>query len=212
MTTTMTKEKTRICRVCDEKKTLDLFERDKRVTDGITNRCRDCKYRLDDRGSVLYRSLKRRARESGQPLEVTRIELQALFAAFDGKCIYCGITEDEAGHSHHVDHIIAESEGGRHHKSNLVLACIFCNTSKGNEPFFSFYLRKMDKIKHENFNTLIHYVAFMSEQPVEEVLTNFIVDYKMNLYEGFSDILDREDFYEIIKESLDEHLKTERAS
>src|SRR5690606_24742704 len=89
----------------------------------------------------------------------------------------------EAGESHHVDHVIPVSEGGRHHRSNLVLACAACNRSKGNAPFLDFYIRKKDEIGDANFNTLITFVALMSGQPIDEVLIGFVVDYQMKAFE-----------------------------
>src|SRR5690625_1014621 len=94
------KDETRECRICDKEQALNLFEIDSRVKGGRTSRCRECKHGLDDRAGALYRKLRWRAHKDGMPLEVTRKELQALFAAFDGGCIYCGISEEEAGRSH----------------------------------------------------------------------------------------------------------------
>lgn len=209
MTTTMTKEKTRVCRVCNEEKSIKLFERDRRVTDGITNRCRECKYRLDDRGSRLYRRLKSRSSEDGQPLEVTRKELQALFTAFDGKCIYCGVTEEETEHSHHVDHVIPVSKGGRHHRSNLVLACISCNSSKGNEPFFSFYVRKKDEVGDDNFGAVVYYLSLLNEQPIKETMIDFLIDYYNYEYKHLKDWVDEKGFEQIAKDTVESKLKTE---
>lgn len=214
MTTTMTKEKTRICRICDEEKALDLFEVDKRVKGGRTSRCYECKYALDDRASVLYRGLKRRAEKAGQALEVTREELQALFAAFDGKCIYCSAKEDENGRRHHVDHFIPVSAGGSHHISNLLLACASCNLSKGNASFIEFYLRKKDKISDENFTTLTHYLALISEQPVDAILQDYTYQFIKNQYGHLDDFLIDRDFKEIaqgvIKQKQKEAAKVEK--
>ncbi|MEI3606904.1 HNH endonuclease [Pseudogracilibacillus sp. SE30717A] len=213
-TSTMTKKKTetRVCRLCGDKKEIELFEIDSRVKGGRTSRCKACKSSLNDRSRTLYAGLKYRAEQAGQPLEVTRKELQALFATFDGKCIYCGISEEETGESHHVDHVIPVSEGGRHHRSNLVLACASCNASKNNAPFIEFYMRKKDKISDENFNTIVYFISLMSGQPVDEVLMSFIVDYKMKLYSHLSDFISKEEARELFEEVVTEKFKEERAS
>lgn len=209
MKTNIKKVETRVCRLCDEEKTLDLFEVDNRVKGGRTSRCRECKHGLDDRASVLYRGLRRRARLAGQKVDVTREELQALFAAFDGECVYCGITEDEAGRSHHVDHLIPVSKGGRHHRSNLVLACASCNSSKSKDTLIEFYERRKDKVSAANFNTVVHYVALMSGQPVDEVLTSFMVDFQKSAYRNLTELITDEELHEAVRESVKKKYKTE---
>lgn len=200
----MTTEKTRVCRLCGVEKPLDKFEKDKRVKGGRTTRCKACKASLNDRARTLYSRLKHRAEQDRQPLEVTLKQIQALFAAFDGKCIYCGTSEDEAGRPHHVDHLVPVSAGGRHHISNLVLSCASCNSSKGNKPFFQFYLEKQNKISDENFTTLLYYVALTSGQPVKEVFAEFMSDYIRENYPHFIDVLDEE---EIKKQIIEQYKK-----
>src|SRR5699024_725739 len=100
-----------------------------------------------------------------------------LFAAFDGKCIYCDATEEDTGLTHHVDHVIAVSKGGRHHISNLVVACDPCNRQKGNLPFFEFFKKKKAEISDDNFTTILYYISFASEQPLQEVFKGFLADY-----------------------------------
>lgn len=211
-TVTKTEVKTKTCRLCGEEKEIELFEIDSRVKGGRTTRCKACKAGLNDRTRMLYSRLKQRAERDGQPVEVTLKELQALFAAFDGKCIYCGISEEEAGESHHVDHVIPTSEGGRHHRSNLVLACASCNRSKNNAPFLDFYIRKKDEIGDANFNTLITFIALMSGQPIDEVLTGFIVDYKMKAYEHLIEFMGKDEVREMFEEAVRDHLKKEKTS
>lgn len=198
-------EKTRVCRLCGEEKPLEKFEKDKRVKGGRTSRCKACKAALNDRARTLYSRLKHRAKQDGQPLEVTLKELQALFAAFDGKCIYCGISEEEAGCSHHVDHVIAVSKGGRHHISNLVVACDSCNRKKGNRSFFEFFKKKNDEIGDDNFTALLYYVSLTSGQPVKEVFADFTLEFIRENYPHFIEVVGEEQ----IKNQIIEQYKKE---
>lgn len=207
MTTTMTtKKQTQVCRLCDEEKAIDLFEIDNRREGGYTTRCKACKAGLNDKSRTLYSRLKGRAKQGGKPLEVTLKELQSLLAAFDGKCIYCDATEDETGRSHHVDHLIAESKGGRHERSNLVVSCDPCNRQKGNRPFFEFYKRKKDEIGHDNFTALLYYISFMSEQPMIEVFNSFMIDYIHENHGVLSEILSddiEDEISKIVKQEIE---------
>src|SRR5690606_3680729 len=188
----MTKKvETRICRTCGEEKALELFEVDNRLKSGRTNRCRECKYALDDRASQVYRGMKRRAIASGTLLEVTPKEIQALYMAFDGECLYCGEKEDENGRAHHIDHVIPISDGGRHHISNLVLSCASCNPSKGNKPLFVFFFEKRgEQFTEERFAKLVHYLSLVRQQPVEEITKDFTqryADYVIDEFDRWCD-------------------------
>ncbi|MDY0409963.1 HNH endonuclease signature motif containing protein [Virgibacillus soli] len=206
------KIETRICRLCNEEKALDLFEVDKRVKGGITTRCKACKSGLNDKARTLYARLKYRAEQDGQPLKVTLRQLRGIFAAFDGKCIYCGKSEDEAGRSHHVDHVIATSAGGSHHISNLVLACASCNLSKSDKPFFEFYLRKRAEIGDENFAMLTYFISLTSGQPTQEVINSFLLDYIKYAHEDMSGLFDDKELLETIRQETNKRFMSRRAS
>lgn len=207
----MKKKELRKCRLCGETKAINEFEVDKRVKGGRTSRCKACKNGLDSKSDRLYRTLKHRAKKDGQVLEVTKKELQALLSAFDGKCVYCNASEEETGQPFHVDHIIPVSKSGRHHISNLVVACPSCNAQKGNRPFFEFYKAKKDEISDENFTALLYYVSFASGQPLEEVFKGFLADYLNENYPLFKDELGEEELKSHIDELVKKKIKTERA-
>ena len=69
-----------------------------------------------------------RATKCGAQLNLDFDELLALFITQDGTCAYCG--EHKARAILHIDHRIPLSRGGRHHISNIVLACDICNLRK----------------------------------------------------------------------------------
>lgn len=48
------------------------------------------------------------------------------------QCTYCGVPGTDA--ELEVDHIIAVSNGGSHHMSNLTTACRACNQDKSDKP------------------------------------------------------------------------------
>lgn len=54
---------------------------------------------------------------------------------FNGACAYCGRTPQVLT----LDHIVAESKGGRNVKSNLVAVCHRCNLSKGSLPLWQWW-------------------------------------------------------------------------
>ncbi len=49
-----------------------------------------------------------------------------------------GYKYNEYYQSFDVDHVTAKTRGGEHNLSNLVLACITCNTRKGNHDYYDF--------------------------------------------------------------------------
>lgn len=50
-----------------------------------------------------------------------------------GKCYYCHIKFGNGKRAYHVDHIVPLTRGGSNEPSNLVLACVSCNSSKHNK-------------------------------------------------------------------------------
>lgn len=54
---------------------------------------------------------------------------------FNGACAYCGRTPKVLT----LDHIVAESKGGRNVISNLVAVCNRCNLSKGSLPLWQWW-------------------------------------------------------------------------
>lgn len=52
-------------------------------------------------------------------------------------CVYCGATEESeraAGQSLTSDHVVPHIDGGRDEASNLVTACLSCNSRRRNTP------------------------------------------------------------------------------
>lgn len=60
----------------------------------------------------------------------TKRDVIAQAARQRGKCFWCDCKLDA---DYHVDHVIPISRGGTNYPSNLVVACPFCNLSKGNK-------------------------------------------------------------------------------
>jgi 5-methylcytosine-specific restriction endonuclease McrA len=174
-------KETRTCRLCEEVKPIEEFELDKRVKDGRTNRCKKCKRKSIDKANHAYYKLCQRAKQSGEEVEVTLEEIKSLFEMFDGTCIYCGAKETADGPTFHLEHVIARSQQGRNHISNLVIACPSCNARKRNLPVVTHYFND-ECFKDDYFRLLAYYLSFASKQPIEEVLwklTDHHANYEM---------------------------------
>lgn len=48
-------------------------------------------------------------------------------------CEYCLISQEDAFHNFHIDHIISIKHGGPTVEDNLAFACSFCNRNKGSD-------------------------------------------------------------------------------
>lgn len=66
--------------------------------------------------------------------DFTDKDWKSALAAFDNRCAYCG-GEDKLSR----DHVVPASKGGAYTKSNIVPACVHCNSSKGNKNMKSWY-------------------------------------------------------------------------
>jgi 5-methylcytosine-specific restriction endonuclease McrA len=77
---------------------------------------------------IQTKNANRDARMKGAPIrDLTRAEWEAIKAAYDYRCVYCGIRPKRLT----MDHIVPLSKGGSHTKSNIVPACKSCNSRKG---------------------------------------------------------------------------------
>ncbi len=173
------KGETRQCRLCGEVKALDLFEIDKRQIGGKTSRCRECKAGLNDRASTALASMKQRAARHGAGVEVTKEQIDALYEVFDGKCIYCGKSEEGELRRHAIDHVIPLNRGGTSHISNLVLACNQCNASKNDKPLATFYIdqKETGNFPGQNFVVVEHFLALMSGTPFVEMRESLLMEH-----------------------------------
>jgi hypothetical protein len=59
-------------------------------------------------------------------------------------CVYCGIGL-EAGAELTLDHVLACELGGTNHQSNLVTACINCNSAKQDLPLADWFATLRDR-------------------------------------------------------------------
>ena len=57
----------------------------------------------------------------------TKDEKELIWHYFDYQCAYCGCTLNPKERQAHLDHVIAESDGGSNHLCNLILTCAICN-------------------------------------------------------------------------------------
>lgn len=48
-------------------------------------------------------------------------------------CEYCLIAEEDSFYRHQIEHIISLKHDGDSDRSNLALACVFCNRNKGSD-------------------------------------------------------------------------------
>ena len=69
-----------------------------------------------------------RARKSGNGGAHTADDVRAQYERQHGRCYWCS---GEVGNTYHVDHVVPLSLGGSNGPENLVVACPFCNDSKG---------------------------------------------------------------------------------
>ena len=66
-----------------------------------------------------------------------------LLEKFGRKCVYC----DAENPPLNIDHVHPQASGGSHRVSNLVLACIPCNTRKSAQPVEVFLAKKLEVLK-----------------------------------------------------------------
>lgn len=67
---------------------------------------------------------------------VSKRRRQAIYRRDYGRCVWC--TSQCAPQHLTLDHIVPRSHGGTHRTSNLVTACLSCNSRRGNLSLLAF--------------------------------------------------------------------------
>jgi 5-methylcytosine-specific restriction endonuclease McrA len=172
----------RTCRICNEVKSLDQFEIDRRYKNGhFTRRCKTCKSATQSKAARALQHMREKATKEGREVEVTLSQIETLFATFDA-CIYCGVKQSEIDEVFHIDHIIARSAGGADKIENLICCCAKCNHKKQAKPVVAYYFENRDRMSDKRFVLLAHYVAITSGQPVEDAaydMANLYAEYEV---------------------------------
>jgi len=85
-------------------------------------------HRERDRIRAIVNNPNRRAHLIGMPGNLSLTQWEAIKRAYGGRCSYCGTKPRKLT----IDRVIPISRGGGTVPENIVPACGFCNTSKGN--------------------------------------------------------------------------------
>jgi hypothetical protein len=93
-------------------------------------------YRQSEEGRLKDRLQHKRRKELMEqlPNTFTNEERNQCFKYFDYSCAYCG-----SKNKIQEDHFISIMNDGPYTKNNIIVACGFCNPSKGDSDFFEWY-------------------------------------------------------------------------
>jgi 5-methylcytosine-specific restriction endonuclease McrA len=159
---------TRVCNICKENKEIIAYKEDKPLCASCyrihfykkpKRKCNICqkegligaiinnkKYCMSCYKKIIrkeeYKALdhKRKARIKGNGGNITGKELK-IIKHRDKSCVYCGSKEKLS-----YDHIIPLTRGGKSSFNNYVLACLNCNSSKGNKDVLLWCKQKKLKV------------------------------------------------------------------
>src|SRR5699024_8699263 len=162
-----TKIETRLCRICNEEKALELMEVDKRYKTGYSNRCKACKFNSNTKPAKAHRRLFRSQAKYNVPVEITQRDFRIFHDYFGDVCIYC--LKDLSFETATYDHIIPLSHRDTSNRpENIHICCASCNARKGNKPLYVFY-EDNPQIDKRTLDIILRHVAHFKRQSVEEV-------------------------------------------
>jgi len=161
------------CQACSRKRTLVLLKLRNRMRWLLPKECTDCGLvfsRFDSgwhcnpckqesrRRSRRHSKQLRRIRNRGSDTYQQGIDYQSLYVLANGKCALCHEWCDDPSvwsrwdgltwmpKAPTVDHVLALANGGTHTWDNVQLACLECNSNKGDRP----YTRAMHNLPHND--------------------------------------------------------------
>ena len=144
----------KVCNVCKEEKPFNEFYKDRTTKDGFSRRCKNCdskktkefrsrpeaieaeKKRTSSDKFKSYRKkesykIKHRIRNRERKMKLKGIPLSEIDKWVTTQKMECYWCHKECKDDYHIDHYIPLSKGGSHSIDNFVIACSFCNISKG---------------------------------------------------------------------------------
>lgn len=158
------------CRVCENLKPLDTFDRHARMPSGHQMECKVCKWVINARlNPKRTRDQLREGGEGRRLLEVFRgeekikLDEDGLKKSFDNKCFKCGV--DLSGSSrgeYHIDHVLPAKYLWRLEDA-MALLCKKCNLEKRDSWPSQFYSHS--QLKDLSLRTGISYEIVASELP-----------------------------------------------
>jgi 5-methylcytosine-specific restriction endonuclease McrA len=175
----MSTVKKKICKKCGEEKSLCDFRGDKRQKFGIILTCKDCRNKeKKNNGEFVrdrYRESVRRARRYGVLSDLTYSQYKEAFYSRDN-CPYCGVELTVQNRS--VDHIHPMCYGqGANIRECVIGCCQFCNRSKNNSHFYSFY-QSSKKFTDELFTQfMLDFYTVNLEIPLKEDELPEVIDF-----------------------------------
>jgi len=104
-----------------------------------------------DTPSIAKNKIKRSLRAIIDPLP-SRKEILSLWEYFKNSCAYCNVKIDPDSRLGHLDHVIAQSDGGNNSIYNHVLSCAKCNGDEKREMDWKIFL-KQKLVNSENFDS-----------------------------------------------------------
>lgn len=98
---------------------------------------------------------------------------EKIWQFFDYQCAYCASKLSPKDRNAHIDHVIAEADGGSNQLCNLILTCAICNGDEKREMDWQTFLLQKCQGKsteyHQRYNKIIQW---FSEQPGSVTITD----------------------------------------
>jgi hypothetical protein len=114
-----------ICKVCHARQVAEV---NKRWRETHQQELRDASNHWKHTHEVHRKAQAHRRRSRAKGPGFGAAEVEAQYARQEGRCFYCG---KRVGQKYHVDHVMPLALDGPNSPENIVIACPFCNTSKG---------------------------------------------------------------------------------
>lgn len=121
--------------------------------------CKDCireykrvhqiQYNKTPEGNAKLRTRTANRNRHSKAGDLTATQWQQIVELFEHTCAYCGSVEKLS-----IEHIVPVSHGGQLTKSNIIVACQHCNSSRGNKDIYKW----LDTIALERKEKILWYM------------------------------------------------------
>lgn len=79
----------------------------------------------------------------------SKVEKEKIWLYFENQCAYCGCKLNPKERKAHLDHVVAESDGGSNQLGNLILTCAICNGDEKREMDWKEFLLQKCQVDNQ---------------------------------------------------------------
>lgn len=128
--------------------------------------------------------------------KLTKAEKEIIWQFFENQCAYCGCELNSKDRKAHLDHVVAEADGGSNRLCNIILTCAICNGDEKREMEWQTFLKLKCQDNTEEYsrryNKITHWLTKKGGSAILSNEQKAQLDSAFNTVDAlYSDVVDK---------------------